>query len=379
MSYPAPILNLNFANAKQLGDKVAFSRASVALRRAFNGNNVPIRAGMAIFDHSAEGASLGLRPESSATNRVVSCRDMTQAAWACSGCTPALNATGIDGVANSASTLAANTSNATALQSITLVSGARCYSVHVKRKIGTGKIYITLDGGATWTDITANLSTSSYYRAYVTATVTNPQFGVKIETSGDAVYLDFHQLEDGTFPSSGILTTTAAVTRAADVASVDLTKLVGTGGEPLWTGTEGTIVVDAIVPPVVNPVNYQRLISLDDGTSENRVTLSRSPSNGKLGIGNVVAGASVFSQYAAAASENSSRIRVVIAVNRTEYAWALNGSLEGSASAANGTMGGSLKIGCGYDGTFQWGGTIRSVQLYNRRIADAYLPALSAL
>jgi hypothetical protein len=59
---------------------------------------------------------------------------------------------------------------------------------HVSRKTGTGTIEVSLDDGATWTDITSSIGTD-YAGIVVSQTVTNPQIGIRIVTSGDAVYV----------------------------------------------------------------------------------------------------------------------------------------------------------------------------------------------
>ncbi len=125
-------------------------------------------------------------------------------------------ATGLDGIANTATTLTATAADAIILQPITLVSAARCASAYVKRRTGTGTISFTQDGGSTWTDITALINGSTWSRVEITATLANPSTGFKISTSGDAIDVDVVQNEAGTVATSPIVTTTAAVTRNAD-------------------------------------------------------------------------------------------------------------------------------------------------------------------
>lgn len=166
----------------------------------------------------------GLLLEGTATNVVLWNRDLTNAAWAKTNVTAALDQTGIDGVANSASSLTATAAAATALQSITLASSARAQSAFIKRLVGTGAVQMTTDGGTTWTTLTL---TSSWARYSIPAqTLANPQVGFQLAASGDKIAIDFVQNE-ATSASSPIATVGAAVTRAADVATPALTKLTG--------------------------------------------------------------------------------------------------------------------------------------------------------
>ena len=137
--------------------------------------------------------------------------------WRNTNITVAKNQTGIDGVANACSSLTATSANGTCIQTINLVSGSRTASVYLKRITGTGNIQVTLDG---ITFSTVELSTTEWRRIVLSGTVTIPTVGVRIATSGDAVAMDFAQVEDGTFATSPIMTTTATVTRAVDNATM---------------------------------------------------------------------------------------------------------------------------------------------------------------
>lgn len=182
----------------------------------------------------------GARIEDAHTNLALWCRDLTNAAWAKVTMTTALTATGIDGAANSATTITATGALSTILQTVTQASTADTVSFFVRRRTGSGTVEITGNGGTAWTDITASLSTAAWYRATVSATLVNPVIGLRITTSGDAVDVDFAQLEAGTFATPPILTTTVAVACAADsvtLASVpafgpSFTSIVSVGPFP---------------------------------------------------------------------------------------------------------------------------------------------------
>lgn len=190
-----------------------FSRASSATYIDANGVLQTAASGAARDAHYIGGVR-HLLLEGQRTNDCLHNRDLTNAAWVKTGCTAAKDRSGVDGVANSASSLTAITPNATCLQSITLASSARFQSVYIQRITGSGVVEMTMDNGATWTPVTV---TASWARVSIpTQTLANPTVGFRIVTSGDAVAIDYAQNENSTFASSAIATTTAAVTRSAD-------------------------------------------------------------------------------------------------------------------------------------------------------------------
>lgn len=191
------------------------------------------------YEWDAAGSALGLRPEwTAATNLALRSRDFSNASWSKTNMTAAKTATGVDGVANSASTLTATAGNATVLQAITSASAARITSCYIKRRTGSGTIEMTQDNGSTWATVTV---TGAWTRVNIaSATLTNPTVGLRIVTSGDAVDVDLFQHETGAAVSTPIETFAATVTRAAD--SIKLAQ----ASFP-WTAGAGTLEIDGVV------------------------------------------------------------------------------------------------------------------------------------
>jgi hypothetical protein len=165
----------------------------------------------------ANPTSNGILIEEARTNRLLWNRDATQTQWVKTNITATKDQTGIDGVVNSASSLTATDDNGTCIQTITLGAGNRTGSVYLKRLTGTGLIQVTLDGS---TYSTVELSDTEWYRIVLSGGVTNPTVGIKIAVDGDAVAMDYGQVEDGLFVTTPILTTTATATRAIDTATI---------------------------------------------------------------------------------------------------------------------------------------------------------------
>jgi len=161
-----------------------------------------------------------LTPLSFVTDYQVTTATTVPQAWSKSNVTVAKTATGIDGVANAATTVTATAANAVLIQPISLASGSRTSSVYLKRITGTGNVQVTMDG-STWS--TVDLSNGLWNRIVLSGTVTNPCVGVLLATNGDAVAMDYGQIEDGAFVTSPILTTTATATRATETTSISIT------------------------------------------------------------------------------------------------------------------------------------------------------------
>ena len=93
-------------------------------------------------------------------------------------------------------------------------------SVYVKRKTGTGTVYLR----AVENTNTAVTVTDEWTRvsATVTSTSTNVRFGMALGTSGDEIYVWGFQVEAGSYPTSFIPNAdNSEVTRTADTVKID--------------------------------------------------------------------------------------------------------------------------------------------------------------
>ena len=177
--------------------------------------------------------------EESRTNNLLWCRDATNTVWVSTNTAVAKDQTGIDGVANACSSLTATSANATCIQTVIATSASKTASVYLKRITGTGTIQVTMDGT---TYVTVDLSNGLWNRIVMSATLANPILGIKIVTSGDAVALDYGQIElnvQSVCASTPILTTTASVTRAADNANANIFQ-------DFINNSKGTIYANAV-------------------------------------------------------------------------------------------------------------------------------------
>lgn len=97
-------------------------------------------------------------------------------------------------------TFTASAANATLiLTPYVSLAGVHAGGIFVKRKTGTDLFYVTMDAGVTWVDKTTELDSDAGWHLTETtlSSIADPEFGIKLAGSGDAVYLDWAQMDDG--------------------------------------------------------------------------------------------------------------------------------------------------------------------------------------
>ncbi len=337
-----------------------FTRATVAWTKLSSGLWAQVASGTArscyIGANTVASAYGGYFSEPAATQLVTpdaSIRDMTDAAWTATNVTVAKDATGIDGVANSASTLTCTSNGGTVLQTLTAAASSRTYSAWVRRKTGTGTI--TIQQTATTEDITAQINSTTYTRVDLTASILNVVFGFIMGTSGDAIEVDFNQFEAGAFATSPMATAGAARNLDVLVYSVigNISGIAGSAyaeyaGESVTT-TDKQIVGFTVAggfPLAAVGDNTNLAAQLFDGTN-NPITTK------VLAIQTI---GKIASSWGGSSSASF-----------------LNGLI--ATSGYNGTLGsgaGALSIGQGGSTGIQ-----KNVRIYNRALSAAQLQAMT--
>ena len=123
------------------------------------------------------------------------------------------------------------------------------------------------------------------------------------------------QLELGAFATSVIPTTTATVTRAADVASI-----TGANFSSWYRQDEGTVFAEA------SPKANAAFVGFNDGTTSNRIRLAHTGTTAALAV-NVTGGALQFSINSGAASfPVNTQGKVVLAMKASDFALVANTS-----------------------------------------------------
>jgi hypothetical protein len=245
------------------------------------------------------GESLGLLVEEQRTNLLVRSEEFDNASWLKANASVTANSISAPSGAATADTLVEdNALSAHVLQqSANVVSGTAytlsCYAKPAGRNfaqllmLGGFAANITaffdITTGAVGTTAGSPTVTSTnvgngWYRLSITATaISTTSTAIQLRPAsssstafyqGDGtsgIYVWGAQLEAGAFPTSYIPTTTAAVTRSADVASI-----TGSAFSSWYSQDEGTMFADVTV---LSTAKNNQVISIDDGTSGNRIEL----------------------------------------------------------------------------------------------------------
>jgi hypothetical protein len=272
------------------------------------------------------------------------------------------DAVGWDGGATSGSLLTATDANGTILQTFTGASAQRTYSVALRRVTGTGTIEITANGGATWVNVTSLLG-ANYLVVSATATQLNPQFGIRMATSGDVIAADYNQFEAGAVATSRITTSP----RNADV----ITK---TGLGSVLPQTEGWVYAE------VDFRNFQlngRIIGISDGSSANRITIFNTTLNRLRFI--VTQGTN--SQLAINSNALSTgKNKVILAFAPSYFAIYLNGALYNIQNSGNVPTCPNIYLGSAEDSTGNFfNDPIHSYAIGSGSITDAQAIQLTTL
>jgi hypothetical protein len=320
------------------------------------------------LDYYTSGGTAGcpaLLVEPAATNLALRSRDLSNVIWVKTSITAAKNAVGADGTASGATTLTATAASGTVLQALVNVSQSRVFSAYIRRVSGTGAIQLTTNGGTNWDTVTIS---SLYTQVFCTAqTVLNGSVGIRMAVSGDVIEVDFTQGEVGPVATSPIATTTAAVTRNADVISLSgaVSGCIGqTEGTIYWEG-------DASLVSGGNDILFiNRNIT-------NSVVLFKGATN--------LINARVHASGAAALtiSDTVSRtgfLKIAVAYKSGDSTLYINGARAGTLNTTAFTFTAALNTIRFGDDTFLLGRgdqRCRAVAVYSTRLTDSELAALT--
>ena len=392
--YPTtrPSLDLNFARTKRLDPRVTFTRGSTATYVGSDGLIKTAASNTARFDHNqTTGESLGLLVEEARTNSFLYSTELNNAYWDL--------ATGLTKTANNAVSPDGNT---TALlvtedtstgehvfgKTANVSVSDNCMSIFVKPN---GKTRVGFRQG---TETTANVifdltgtgsvvSGSGFITLYP-----NGWFRITQVRSGSGNKTSFHllnnadnalsytgdgtsgcwiwgyQKEAGTFPTSFIPTTSATVTRSADVASI-----TGTNFSSWWNASTGTFQANfRATLSGTRPV-----LSVDDNTANNRIELYTSTSSQKFTVTTSgTAQADITAGTASSTVINSQSA----AYGSNDFSTSLNGTTAVTDTSGTVPVVTQLRIGANQAGNTT-AVPIARLTYYPTRLTDAQLQALT--
>ena len=388
-----PSLSFNFAAMPALDPRITFTRASTGTFFDSAGvltsaaNNAPR------FDYNPSTlAARGLLIEEARTNLVLQSENFATT-WGQSGSpTVSTNTTVAPDNTTTGDTIGSTATGSYVFQSITFTGdGTKAFSIFIKQGTSTVNRLFVRDTTAginrgltdvTWTVgvpsvVVTNGSllsltqlSNGWYRVQVAVdsvvAANSNQLRIQPDTATGTgtVILWGAQLENGAFPTSYIPTTTTALTRAADVASVNTLS-------PWFNATEGTLFAESSVNYTVPATFFPLAASLNDNSSNNRIEVGY--------LTTVVAG---FEVSVGGVSQAGLYPSTAAQVRRTAGAYAANDFAVSTNSSAptTDTSGSIPSVTRLALGTRTSGGTVihlRRVTYYPRRLSNAELQALT--
>ena len=371
-----------------------FTRASTATRVNESGLIESVASGVPRIDF-LDNADGHLLLEPSRTNLFLRSEEFDNASWIKNNSSISANSVVSPDGSTNADSLIENTANAShnIYQSVSITSGTTYTISFFVKANGRTRFRIGDNYGRLPLNVFFDLSTvtvvsgtgsisdygNGWYRCTVssTATATAAELlyiilvnsGTTTTYTGDGtsgLYLWGAQLEAGSYATSYIPTSGAAVTRAADFASQ--TPPSGIIGQ-----TEGTFFLD--FSSLSDSISNEQ-VSLSDGTDANTI---------KFVLGSVVTGVqaegrvSSVSQFSIkkTTSDYDSLKKIAVAYKANDFVFYYNGEQVGIDSSGNIPSISQIKFSTGA-GTSPLYGKINGVQLYNTRLSNSELAALTS-
>ena len=412
-TFPKPTIDLQFAGATSLDNRITFTRASTAT--FFNSAGVLTSAAIneARFDYNPSTlAPQGLLIEEQRTNLATYSQEPSNAAWNKTRASiTADTVVAPDGTLTGDKLVEDTTANNThriAIAAVSVVSGSSyTWSIYLKageRTFAILALHSTSGGNAftIWpsfyvnlltgeiTDASATVTASSavnvgngWFRVSVSATATstttqNPAILLATASgtnsyTGDGtsgLYLWGAQLEAAAFPTSYIPTTTTALTRSADVAS-----MTGTDFSSWFNAVEGTIVFQSQTAQGTNSYPY----SLFGTDTLNRI-FSNYTTTQRMQSGVRVGGVFVAAENSA---NNTAPLNTfgkgAVAYKANDFGFSWNGAAALTDTSLS--LPTVVKLDIGNNGgaaTNFLNGYIQRITYYPTRLANAQLQALTA-
>ena len=390
-------LDLRFALQKTLDPRVSFTRASSGTYVGSDGLIKSATTNEPRFDHNpTTGESLGLLVEEARTNLLLRSEEFDNAGWTKASATITANESTAPGGTSTADLWTNTGSPGSISQNYTKDSTARTYSGSIWVKSSVTAFTIAVDDGSnsnrgraqfnietgvlntavnvgTFTNTSATITAypDSWYRVTVTTTTstgTTVRLITFFSNIGATARIWGAQLEENAaFPTSYIPTTTATVTRAADVASI-----TGTNFSSFYNQTEGTVFADAKVTTVAPATSLTSVFALSDGTTNNRITVyKRANADTSTRLDVSTSGSSVAFINAGTFSVSN---LIAASYRVDDFAISLNGLTPGADTLGTLPTVSRLNIGSYADSTFPLNGTLKRLTYWG-----AKLPNLQAI
>ena len=213
---------------------------------------------------------------------------------------------------------------------------------------------------------TNDVLAGDFYVNYASS-LTMGRFGAT--TTSNTLYIWGGQAESGSYPTSYIPTTSSSATRVADACSK-------TGISSLIGQTEGTLFVE-FVNDGNNNSSIDRIISVSDGTANNRMYLARL-SGGDSYFVSVTSGTQTGEIYGTTMPQGV--VKIAVAYKNNDVAMYVNGSLMGNDTSHTTPATSNLYLGQENAGTTNnlWK-PYKQALLFPTRLTNAELASLTTI
>ena len=336
------------------------------------------------------GESLGLLIEQSSTNLQTYSSQMGDASWTVSNTTVTLNAN-IAPDGTQTATLGVQISGTPFIRRVATVSANTTYTTSVYAKAyasstfvmveagvtgssasftltGNGAVVVTNLGGSTSATIT--LVGNGWYRCTFTYTTGASQTTLYINNQTISNFVWGAQLEALAFPTSYIPTTSAQVTRAADVANI-----TGTNFSSWFNQAEGTMYAET---QTITTNTYAYIANLcDGGNGQNEIALRIETTNYRLSVvvNNIAQVNLTIGSYTAGGYN-----KTIMAYKTNDFAGTKNGGTVATATSGSLPTVNQLVLGTqrtAAPSAFTHTGTFKKIAYYPIRVTNAQLQALT--
>lgn len=334
------------------------TRATTATRVNSAGLIESVASNIPRLDYS-NGTCPSILVEPQRTNSVLRSQEFDNATWGAIDTTITANTTISPSGNTDAETMTITSGASRIFQTLALGSGIYTASIYVKSLSGTPTIQLRMvvDGA----DITQSIPTTTNWVRHdftFTASVAVSFFVVRGESGTGSVAIWGAQLEAGSYATSYIPTTSASVTRNADVISkTDISSLIGQ--------TEGTMFFDLVFPQK-SEASY---IGISNGTTGSRII---------LGCESDLFFTFGYGSGAVLSLNTNTRYKIALAYNSTNLTIYANGSL---LSTVTGTQPTSFSR-FAFDAGNSTGNLISSVNtsaLWKTRLTNTQLAQLTTI
>jgi hypothetical protein len=282
------------------------------------------------FDHNpTTGESLGLLVEEQRTNLAFPSNMPTSVVQTTTGNMQANGATQItsgvpapdsstNGFTVSGASATTNSSGSNNVRILSVMAAAGTHTVSMWIKTNSSSTTVTIRDATTSTGI-GFVTTSSWTR--ITATFNNTSAGniILLSTSGTAFDCFGVQVESGSFPTSYIPTTTATVTRSADVVSI-----TGANFSSWYRQDEGTVFSDCVSTNAATQI-LVNIGATAANTGSSSITIASNLSSSQKRVRVRDAASVDQASLALGASSSGSRTRIAAAIKADDFAASLDG------------------------------------------------------